>query len=79
MKAYKIADRKAENIFRKTMDRFTARTKVSTFTTRTAKVKKSPMDQDVAKRMGLDDREYFDPKTGKTFINTVRRDIFKKK
>jgi hypothetical protein len=29
--------------------------------------------------MGLDDREYFNPKTGKTFINTVRGDFYKKK
>ena len=29
--------------------------------------------------MGLDDREYFNPKSGKTFINTARGDRFKKK
>ena len=29
--------------------------------------------------MGLDDREYFNPKSGKTFINTARGDRFKNK
>ena len=28
--------------------------------------------------MGLDDREYFNPKSGKTFINTASGDRFKK-
>ena len=80
MKAYKIADTKAENIFKRTMDRFTSKTKASPFAMRTAKVKKSPMEQSIAKQMGLDDREYFNPKSGKTFINTVKfGDRFKKK
>ena len=80
MKAYKIADTRAENIFKRTMDRFTSKTKASPFAMRTAKVKKSPMEQSIAKQMGLDDREYFNPKSGKTFINTVKfGDRFKKK
>jgi len=79
LKSYQIATRKSENVFRKTMEKFTSKTKASPFAMRTAKVKKSPMEQGAAKRMGLDDREYFNPKSGKTFINTVRRDIFKKK
>ena len=61
------------------MEKFTSKSKASTFAMRTVKVKKSPLEQGAAKQMGLDDREYFNPKSGKTFINTVRRDIFKKK
>ena len=79
LKSYKVATTKSENVFRKTMEKFTSKSKASPFAMRTAKVKKSPMEQSAAKQMGLDDREYFNPKTGKTFINTVRKDIFKKK
>ena len=79
LKSYKAATVKSENVFRKTMEKFTMKSKASPFAMRTAKVKKSPMEQGAAKQMGLDDREYFNPKSGKTFINTVRRDIFKKK
>jgi len=79
LKSYKVATTKSENVFRKTMEKFTSKSKTSPFAMRTAKVKKSPMEQGAAKQMGLDDREYFNPKSGKTFINTVRRDIFKKK
>jgi hypothetical protein len=79
LKSYKAATIKSEDIFRKTMEKFTMKSKASPFAMRTAKVKKSPMEQSAAKQMGLDDREYFNPKSGKTFINTVRRDIFKKK
>ena len=79
LKSYKAATVKSENVFRKTMEKFTMKSKASPFAMRTAKVKKSPMEQGAAKRMGLDDREYFNPKSGKTFINTVRGDRFKKK
>ena len=79
LKSYKVATTKSENVFRKTMEEFTMKSKASPFAMRTAKVKKSPMEQGAAKRMGLDDREYFNPKSGATFINTVRKDIFKKK
>ena len=79
LKSYQIATRKSENVFRKTMEKFTSRTKASPFAQRTAEVKPKKISQDALKQMGLDDREYFNPKSGKTFINTVRRDIFKKK
>ena len=42
-------------------------------------VKTKKIDQGVLKQMGLDDREYFNHKSGKTFINTVRGYRFKKK
>ena len=79
LKSYKTATVRSENVFRKTMEKFTMKSKASPFAMRTAKVKKSPMEQGAAKRMGLDDREYFNPKSGKTFITTVHGDIFKKK
>ena len=79
LKSYKAATVKSENVFRKTMEKFTMKSKASPFAMRTAKVKKSPMEQGAAKQMGLDDREYFNPKSGKTFINTARGDFFKKK
>ena len=79
LKSYKIATRKSENVFRKTMEKFTSRTKASPFAQRTAEVKSRKISQDALKQMGLDDREYFNPKSGKTFINTARGDRFKKK
>ena len=79
LKSYQIATRKSENVFRKTMEKFTSRTKASPFAKRTAEVKPRKISQDALKQMGLDDREYFNPKSGKTFINTARGDRFKKK
>lgn len=79
LKSYQIATRKSENVFRKTMEKFTSRTKASPFAQKTAEVKPRKISQDVLKQMGLDDREYFNPKSGKTFINTARGDRFKKK
>ena len=79
LKSYQIATRKSENVFRKTMEKFTSRTKASPFAKRDVAVKQKSISQSALKQMGLDDREYFNPKSGKTFINTVRRDIFKKK
>ena len=79
LKSYQIATRKSENVFRKTMEKFTSRTKASPFAQRTAEVKPRKISQDALKQMGLDDREYFNPKSGKTFINTARGDFFKKK
>ena len=79
LKSYQIATRKSENVFRKTMEKFTSRTKASPFAQRTAEVKPKKISQDALKQMGLDDREYFNPKSGKTFINTARGDRFKKK
>jgi len=79
LKSYKIATTKSENVFRKTMEKFTSRTKASPFAQRTAEVKPRKISQDALKQMGLDDREYFNPKSGKTFINTARGDRFKKK
>ena len=44
-----------------------------------AEVKPRKISQDALKQMGLDDREYFNPKSGKTFINTQHfGDRFKK-
>ena len=79
LKSYQIATRKSENVFRKTMEKFTSRTKASPFAQRTVEVKPRKISQDALKQMGLDDREYFNPKSGKTFINTARGDRFKKK
>jgi hypothetical protein len=79
LKSYQIATRKSENVFRKTMEKFTSRTKASPFAQRSAEVKSKKISQDALKQMGLDDREYFNPKSGKTFINTARGDRFKKK
>ena len=61
------------------MEKFTTKTKASPFAQRSAEVKPRKISQDVLKQMGLDDREFFNPKSGKTFINTVRGDRFKKK
>jgi len=79
LKAYKAANIKSEKVFVNTMDKFTGKSKLSPFVNRSIKPKDKTISQDVLKQMGLDDREYFNPKTGKTFINTVRGDFFKKK
>ena len=79
LKSYQIATRKSENVFRKTMEKFTSRTKASPFAKRDVAVKQKSISQNALKQMGLDDREYFNPKSGKTFINTARGDRFKKK
>ena len=79
LKSYQIATRKSENVFRKTMEKFTSKTKASPFAKKDIAVKTKKIDQGVLKQMGLDDREYFNPKTGKTFINTPRGDFFKRK
>ena len=79
LKSYQIATRKSENVFRKTMEKFTSKTKASPFDKKDIAVKTKKIDQGVLKQMGLDDREYFNPKTGKTFINTPRGDFFKRK
>jgi hypothetical protein len=79
LKSYQIATRKSENVFRKTMEKFTSKTKASPFAKRDVAVKPRKISQDALKQMGLDDREYFNPKSGKTFINTARGDRFKKK
>jgi len=79
LKSYQIATRKSENVFRKTMEKFTSRTKASPFAKKDVAVKQKSISQSALKQMGLDDREYFDPKSGKTFINTARGDFLKKK
>jgi len=79
LKAYKAANIKSEKVFRNTMDKFTGKSKTSPFVNRSIKPKDKTISQGVLKQMGLDDREYFNPKSGKTFINTVRGDFFKKK
>ena len=79
LKSYQIATRKSENVFRKTMEKFTSRTKASPFAKKDVAVKPKSISQSALKQMGLDDREYFNPKSGKTFINTARGDFLKKK
>ena len=79
LKSYQIATRKSENVFRKTMEKFTSKTKASPFAKKDVAVKQKSISQSALKQMGLDDREYFNPKSGKTFINTARGDRFKKK
>ena len=46
LKSYQIATRKSENVFRKTMEKFTSRTKASPFAQRTAEVKPRKISQD---------------------------------
>ena len=65
LKSYKAATTKSENVFRKTMEKFTSKTKASPFAKKDIAVKTKKIDQGVLKQMGLDDREYFNPKTGK--------------
>ena len=79
LKAYKAANVKSEKVFVNTMDKFTGKSKLSPFVNRSIKPKDKTISQSVLKQMGLDDREYFNPKTGKTFINTVKGDFYKKK
>ena len=79
LKSYQIATRKSENVFRKTIEKFTSITKSSPFAKKDVAVKPKKVSQDALKQMGLDDREYFNPKSGKTFINTARGDRLKKK
>ena len=79
IKSSNIAIAKSENVFRKTMEKFTSKSKASPFAQRSMEVKPKKISQDALKQMGLDDREYFNPKSGKTFINTARGDRFKKK
>ena len=79
LKAYKAANIKSEKVFVNTMDKFTGKSKLSPFVNRSIKPKDKTISQSVLKQMGLDDREYFNPKTGKTFINTVKGDFYKKK
>ena len=59
LKSYKVANVKSENVFRKTMEKFTTKTKASPFAQRSAEVKPRKISQDVLKQMGLDDREFF--------------------
>ena len=61
------------------MEKFTSRTKASPFAKKDVAVKQKSISQSALKQMGLDDREYFNPKSGKTFINTARGDFLKKK
>ena len=79
LKSYKAATTKSENVFRKTMEKFTSRTKASPFAKKDVAVKQNSISHSALKQMCLDDREYFDPKSGKTFINTARGDFLKKK
>ena len=79
LKSYKAATVKSENVFRKTMEKFTMKSKASPFAKRDVAVKQKSISQSALKQMGLDDREYFNPKSGKTFITTARGDRFKKK
>jgi len=79
LKSYKVATTKSENVFRKTMEKFTSKSKASPFAKKDVAVKQKSISQSALKQMGLDDREYFDPKSGKTFINTARGDFLKKK
>jgi len=79
MKSYNIASDKSANVFSKTMEKLTGRAKTSPFINKGFDVKPKKISQSSLKQMGLDDREYFNPKSGKTFINTARGDFFKKK
>ncbi len=79
LKSYKTATVKSENVFRKTMEKFTSKSKASPFAQRSMEVKPKKISQDALKQMGLDDREFFSPKSGKTFLNTPRGDFLKRK
>ena len=75
LKSYKTATVRSENVFRKTMEKFTSRSKSSPFKNKGYDVRNKPPPQSVLKQMGLDDREYFNPKTGRNYINTARGDF----
>ena len=79
MKAYGIATKKSDKAFMGTMETFTTRQKSSPFKMKGYEVKPKKMSQDIAKQMGLDDREYTSYKSGKTFINTLKGDFLKRK
>ena len=79
MKAYGIATKKSDKAFMGTMETFTTRQKSSPFKMKGYEVKPKKMSQDIAKQMGLDDREYTSYKSGKIFINTLKGDFLKKK
>ena len=75
MKAYGIATKKSDKAFMGTMETFTTRQKSSPFKMKGYDVRNKPPPQSVLKQMGLDDREYFNPKTGRNYINTARGDF----
>lgn len=79
VKSSNIAITKSENVFRKTMEKFTSKSKASPFAQRSMEVKPKKISQDALKQMGLDDREFFSPKSGKTFLNTPKGDFLKRK
>ena len=79
MKSYNIASDKSANVFSKTMEKLTGRAKTSPFINKGFDVKPKKISQDALKQMGLDDREFFSPKSGKTFLNTPRGDFLKRK
>ena len=79
MKSYNIAQDKSQKVFSKTMEKFTGKAKTSLFAHRSMEVKPKKISQSILKQMGLDDRDYISPKSGKTFLNTPRGDFLKRK
>ena len=84
MKSYNIAVKKESDVFKKTMETFTGKSKSSPFITRSIKTKPKTMSQEAGKRMGIDDRDVsamrsneitiksIDPKTGKLKFKSKR-------
>ena len=58
LKSYKAATTKSENVFRKTMEKFTSRTKASPFAKKDVAVKQKSISQNALKQMGLDAVSY---------------------
>tara|TARA_R100000734_G_C3300797_1_gene91477 strand:+ start:565 stop:1164 length:600 start_codon:yes stop_codon:yes gene_type:complete len=81
MKAYKTANVKSADVFRKSMEKLTGRSKSDSMLMKSSKVKKSTFNNESLKTMGLDVREVsaMSGRTYKTYTETPKFNIFKKK
>jgi len=81
MKAYTAANVKSADVFRKSMEKLTGRSKSDPMLMKSSKVKKSTFDNDSLKTMGLDVREVsaMQGRTYKTYTETPKFNIYKKK
>ena len=81
MKAYKAANVKSADVFRKSMEKLTGRSKSDSMLMKSSKVKKSTFNNESLKTMGLDVREVsaMSGRTYKTYTETPKFNIFKKK
>jgi len=81
MKAYKAANVKSADVFRKSMEKLTGKSKSDPMRMKSSKVKKSTFNNESLKTMGLDVREVsaMSGRTYKTYTETPKFNIFKKK